>query len=486
MVDRQAGSNSVRKAFAQLGRSPATHVQDRHSDSPGQAHGVVRRVASIVVHAGMGSALKSPVLRRPIVLLGSAGRTVQRPPIGQCGSLDGRGGTFLASAKDEPVALLDQHQDLRGGEQIGAYTAGEVVMLCTARRGGMRAVVEGYRDDGLFERYRIRWLQTNCEGPLWKRLGVAAAAYMRLCRMLLQRRVSALHSHMAMRGSFWRKSVFNATARAFGVPVIAHLHGSEFKDFYACQPGWRQRLIAREFERCERVLALSDSWVKFVRDIAPRARVVELPNYVRMPVLTAMPPSPEESINVLFLGAVGERKGIYDLLPAFARALEAIPQMKLSIGGNGEIDRARVLARTLAIDGKVEFLGWISGGAKATALRAAHIYILPSHNEGLPVSILEAMSYGVPVIATRVGGIPELFRDGQDGVLVDAGDVSALADALVRLASSASMRTMVGNAGRSRVATHFSDTVVLPRLSDIYGELLSRAHGQEMRPESDS
>jgi glycosyltransferase involved in cell wall biosynthesis len=347
-----------------------------------------------------------------------------------------------------------------------------VLMLCTAGLGGMRAVVEGYRDDGLFYRYPIRWVVTNCEGSLWQRLGVLARAYWSVCAMLLCGQVSAVHSHMAMRGSFWRKTLFNVTARGFGVPILVHLHGSEFKTFYAKQPRWRQRYIEREFERCHQVLVLSQSWAEFVRSISPSARVTILPNYVRMPTQSATVEASSGRVNLLFLGEIGVRKGIYDLIPAVAKALATVPGLKLQVGGNGEVEKARAATREKCVDSHVDFLGWVSSDLKIKAIQEAHIYILPSHNEGLPISILEAMSHGLPVIATRVGGIPELVRDGIDGLLVDAGDVEALAEAIVTLARSPRQRRAMGDAARARVSQHFSDASVLPLLYNVYDELL--------------
>lgn len=357
-----------------------------------------------------------------------------------------------------------------------------VVMLCTAGRGGMRAVVEGYRADGLFDRYPIRWIETNRDGSVWQRLRVWVPAYLTLCMMLLRGQVSALHSHMAMRGSFWRKSAFNVTARAFGVPVMAHLHGSEFKTFYATQPAWRQRLISAEFARCRRVLVLSASWAEFVRSIAPAARVTVLPNYVRVPGLASETRPSEGAVTALFLGEVGTRKGIYDLIPALSRALTTAPHLHLQVGGSGEIDKARAAAQDHQVDSHVDFAGWVAGEKKIGALRAAHIYVLPSHNEGLPISILEAMSYGLPIIATRVGGIPELVREGTDGLLVDAGDVDALAAALSTLAQSPAQRHTMGRAARDHVSRHFSDVAVLPLLYAHYDELLDIDSGAGVDP----
>lgn len=353
-----------------------------------------------------------------------------------------------------------------------------VVMLCTGARGGMSSVVRNYRRDGLFDRYPVRLLVTHEEGGAGRRVWRAARAFVTLFWWLLQGRVAAVHSHMAMRGSFWRKSLFNTLARVFGVRVIAHLHGSEFRQFVASQPRWRQYLVRRELEACACVVVLSASWAQLVHEIAPGASVVEIPNHVDLPAATDARSTGADGPVVLFLGLVGDRKGVFDLLPAFARALGDSPAMRLVVAGNGEVARAERIAQELGIGGRVQFPGWVDGAAKESLLAGADIYVLPSHNENFPVSVLEAMARSLPVITTRVGGIPELVRDGVDGILVEPGDVAALAAALVALASDAELQRCLGASGRSRIEAAFSPDVVLPRLYGVYDAVLAGRPGR--------
>jgi len=128
-------------------------------------------------------------------------------------------------------------------------------------------------------------------------------------------------------------------------------------------------------------------------------------------------------------------------------------------------------AAELGLGDAVEILGWVGGYRKNELLAAADIFVLPSYNESLPISLLEAMSWGVPVISTTVGGIPELIRDGTDGFLIEAADVPALTRALAELADDADLRERMGSAGRSQVAESFSREAVLPRLEQLYADI---------------
>lgn len=346
-------------------------------------------------------------------------------------------------------------------------------MICTAARGGMRSVVEAYQTDGLFERWNVILLSPHVEGTILVRLFTALKTFLIFIGLLLRRRVSLVHCHAAMKGSFWRKSLFALVAKMSGVPVVFHLHGSEMKTFVERQPKMLQRLISRVLESQSVVVVLSESWRDYVRLIAPQATIQILSNYVRLPDLSNKSDrSNQTDIEFLFLGVIGKRKGIYDLLPAFKTALSVVPELKLIIGGNGEVERAREVVAELGIADRVIFAGWINGEEKIRRLQQAQIYVLPSHNEGLPVSLLEAMSWQVPVISTRVGGIPELVRDNVDGILINAGDQNALSAALIRLAQHADLRSTMGTAGRLQVERKFSMDVVLPQLESIYSGLV--------------
>lgn len=357
-----------------------------------------------------------------------------------------------------------------GEAVVAPGLARRVLMVCTAGRGGMLSVIEAYEADGLFERWGVRLFSPHDEGSLARRLWLAAAEILRFVVEICTHRVTLVHCHAAELGSFWRKSIFGLLARLRGIPVLFHLHGAEMKVFYDGQAAPVRALITWILERYTRVVVLSPSWADWVREVAPKARVFVLHNYVRLPE-PARSRDGNGPVRILFLGIIGHRKGVYDLLPAFSRALAAQPGMKLLIGGNGEVDEARARATELGLGDAVEFLGWVGGERKDELLAEADIFVLPSYNEGLPISLLEAMSWGIPVVSTTVGGIPELIRDGTDGVLIEAGDVPALTDALTRLAGNPALRARMGRAGRAQVADAFSREAVLPRLEALYAEV---------------
>lgn len=342
-----------------------------------------------------------------------------------------------------------------------------ILTLCTDNPGGMRSVVAGYQRDGLFDAFDGRLIVTHRSGSVLSRLAIAVRAFVVMLGLLLTHRVNIIHAHAAMRGSFWRKNFFLAAARWFGVKTILHLHGSEFKEFVSSLSPRKRERVRACLRAADLVLVLSKSWADYIAELEPSARVQVMPNYVLLPDIRLEKPA-GNTVRFLFLGILGARKGIYDLLDALVLAKAAIPNLHLVVGGNGEVEQVRQRVQSLGLQNEVSVLGWIGPDEKAAELERADFYVLPSHNEGLPVSLLEAMSYGLPVVSTDVGGIPELVRERQDGLLVKPGQVDSIAAALIALAESPALRAEMGRNARKRIEESYSREVVMPQLVSVY------------------
>jgi len=276
-----------------------------------------------------------------------------------------------------------------------------------------------------------------------------------------------------MRGSFWRKAIYLGIGRAFGVPVVFHIHGSQMEGFHAGLGRLGRALFAATLRRAQVVVVLSASWRDFILATAPGARVEVVFNTVPIPPARERPGS-AGPLRLSFLGLVGQRKGVFDLIDALAGLPGAAQaQIRLDIGGNGEIDELRRRVLESGVRAEVSILGWIDAAAREHLLLETDVFVLPSYNEGLPMALLEAMAQGVPVISTHVGGIPELVRDGQEGFLIPAGDKLALGGAIVRLLESPALRAGMGAAARRRVEEQFSPQAALAKLDDIYGRAMA-------------
>lgn len=346
----------------------------------------------------------------------------------------------------------------------------QILMLGTRldTMGGISSVVQVYQDQGLFQRQPLRYLATHRDGSHLQKLGCMMKAWLQLGWALLLRQVALVHLHVASGPSFWRKSMFIALAMLFRVPYLFHLHGAGFAQFYERARPWQQRWIRHVFRGAAQVVVLSHSWQAWAHGICPRARISTLYNPIMLP---PMPEVRAAGATLLFLGRLGERKGVPDLIRAVAQLVPQFPDLRLILAGDGAIDAARAQAQQLGIAAQVELPGWIDGKAKLDYLRRANVYVLPSYAEGLPMSVLEAMAHGLPIVSTRVGGIPEAVADGVEGFLIEAGDIGALTLALKRLLEDPAQMTQMGALARQKAATGFASNVVVPQLEQIYRQM---------------
>ncbi len=338
--------------------------------------------------------------------------------------------------------------------------------------GGMASVIKVYIESGLFDRWRITYLSTFKDGPFAGKLLMAIKAFILFVSLLVRRRVTLAHIHSASRGSFWRKAVFAMAARMARVPVIFHLHGASFNVFYHDESGAAQKRVIRfVLDRMTRIIALSATWKADLGKITSNKNVSVIFNPVILPPAPARHDNTDANQMILFLGRLGVRKGSFDLLEAFRITLDTHPEAKLVMGGDGDIEGAKTLARKLGVADSVLFPGWIGADQRELLFAEACVYTLPSYHEGLPMGILEAMAAGLPVVSTCVGGIPEAVENGVEGYIVEPGAVARLADALSSLLSDANLRMRMGRAAREKVENSFSASRTLPKLENLYREL---------------
>lgn len=349
-----------------------------------------------------------------------------------------------------------------------------VVMLGPSpqAKGGVAAVVNVYRDAGLFVRWPIEYVTTAVDGSAAQKLVVAAKALCRFIVLLGARRIALVHAHTGASVSFRRKLPFLLLAFIVRRPVVLHLHDGNFPDYYWKRCGAFQRALVRMvFRRAARVVFLSDQWRARIESIEPAARLIKIVNPVLAAADAPVEDDAREPTTLLFLGWLTAQKGVYDLLAACERLRIRFPALKILFGGNRGVEDLERKARELGIANHVRALGWVEGETKSKLLRAATVFCLPSYVEGLPMGVLEAMAAGTPVIATRVGGVPDAISNGVEGFLIEPGDVDALVNATTALLADPALRQRMGAAGRAKIAGEFAAERVIARIDAIYRDL---------------
>lgn len=292
-------------------------------------------------------------------------------------------------------------------------------------------------------------------------------------KLITDREIKVVHIHGAHYGSFYRKYVVFVVAKLFSKKVIYHSHGSDFHIFYDNASGFTRKLITTFFNHMDLVICLSRQWQQFFESNFKIKEIVVLENIID-PAELASKKKPSGKLKLLFLGFIGERKGIYDLIEIIKNNKEHFAgKIELTIGGNGETKKLEQLISEGGLADIVYFKGWISGDQKRQLLQESDVYILPSYNEGLPISILEAMSFSMPIISTSVGGISEILSTDKNGYLIKPGDSAALLNSINAFIKHPELIEQMGQQSRRMVTPYYSNSVI-PKLESLYERMLSK------------
>jgi len=289
-------------------------------------------------------------------------------------------------------------------------------------------------------------------------------------RLLMDTRPHILHTHLYHPNLYGRLAALGLGLRG----VVAEVHNVYTRrKFHRRLWNW---LLARASDY---VLVVSPQVWDDVRryDWISPSRLRLLPNGVNLAALET-PWSREEAksrlgVQGFCIGAVGrleEQKGQTFLLAALPELRQEIPDLTVLLAGEGRQEEAlRRQVAALGLEDVVHLLG--TRRDMALIYRALDLFILPSLWEGLPLALLQAMGAALPVVATRVGGVPEVIQDGVNGLLVSTGDSSALAAAILEAYRQAGLRQRLGAAAQLTVQESYSQETMLRRLESLYLEL---------------
>ena len=345
----------------------------------------------------------------------------------------------------------------------------QVIMVGVKRDtpGGMAAVINSYYQYIDKLQYITSWKLASMPVKAWYALSSIVQFTLAL---IFNRNIKIVHIQGAANASFSRKAVFVNIARRFGKKVIMHQHACDFVEYYDNHQD--KAWITRTINNCDRLIVLSQWWKEYFTSIGVAADKIVILNNIVTPPQQPVERNSDGKIRLLFLGEIGKRKGIYDLLTAIANEREFFAQhIELRIGGNLEEEKLQAFIRDHNLSDFVTFMGWVSGDKKRECLEWAHIYILPSYNEGLPIGILEAMSYRMPIISTPVGGIPEVVKQHHNGILVQPGNHRDISNALHYFIANPQHIAQYGEVSYTIAQPYFPESV-MGSLCKVYSDLL--------------
>lgn len=342
----------------------------------------------------------------------------------------------------------------------------KVLVVATSRktRGGITSVVKAHESGAQWSKYHCRWIQTHVDkGFLWK-LIYAVRGFAEFLVFLPS--ADIVHIHVSEPPSAMRKLFFFRPAKWLRKKIVVHFH-SFSPDTTINGP--HSKLYRELFCEADIVVVLSNYWKEVVDDkfhIGDRIKVI----YNPCPTITYTQKF-KKTNSVLYAGTLNQRKGYADLIRAFAKVAPKHPDWKITLAGNGEIDQARTLANELGIDSQVKLLGWVNRENKDKAYKQASVFCLPSYAEGFPMALLDAWAYGLPVITTPVGGIPDVAVDGENMLLFHPGDINTLAEKLDLIMSDEALRGKLSASSARMAAEKFNLNTIATQVAEIYESL---------------
>lgn len=332
----------------------------------------------------------------------------------------------------------------------------------------MAAALRGLLSSPLADRYELDVVPTYRGSQPLRRLWVYCAALAKLVLWSARGRGRIVHVHATVRGSQYRKSVCVLVAKALRRRVVLHVHSGagDIAAFRASRGRLSLALFRAAFAASDAVLAVSAASAEALRLAYDLDEVKVVPNAAPLVHVVRREDTASDSVGLAYLGGFANpAKGGDVMVEALTLALPRAPALQVTLAGPGELPPA---GRELTAEHRdVTWVGWLAPDKKDELMRRARLFAMPSRSEGLPMALLEAMAYEMAIVATEVGGIPEVLESEQTGLLVPAEDPRALADALCRLVADASLCGRLARNARRR-AESLDAVEVAGRLDAIY------------------
>ena len=333
-------------------------------------------------------------------------------------------------------------------------------------KGGIASVVNGYRGSMLEKNHEIHYVESYKNGSKFTKLWKALCGYCHFLKVLFTDRPDVVHIHSSFGPSFYRKMPFIYLSSLAKIPVVNHIHGAEFDSFYENASASKKKRVRRVYRKCTRFIVLSKEWKEKIAQIVPSDRIDRIENYC---ILPETPYDVGRRQNqILFLGALEERKGCYDIHVIFEIVKKRCPDARLVMAGDGQMKQIKEAFAKKNLLSDVEFPGWVRGREKAELLQQSAVFLFPSYNEGMPMAVLEAMSFGMGIVTTTVGGIPQLISHGQSGYLETPGDLAAMAEDVSKLLQNEEFCRNMGRQARKTVEQNYSLELHLQKLDETY------------------
>ena len=343
----------------------------------------------------------------------------------------------------------------------------KVLIVATSHktRGGITYVIHSHQKGQQWKDFHCKWIETHIDNGIFLKFIYAFKAFLKY--IILLPSYQLIHIHISEPPSASRKCLFIWWAKLWKKKTIVHFHS--FSPETTIKSRWKF-IYKYLFTQADVIVVLSPYWKKEICNIFglyDKTKVLYNPCTSISNHITY-----KKKPYILYAGALIARKGYADLIHAFAKVSIQHPNWKLVFAGNGEIDKARKMTQDLNIEEKTIFLGWINGEEKDKIFKEASVFCLPSYAEGFPMAVLDAWSYGLPVVSTPVGGLTDISINKQNILLFPPGDINKLSERLNRLISDESLRNNISAASKELSNHYFHEKVINQQLGELYKNII--------------
>lgn len=345
--------------------------------------------------------------------------------------------------------------------------------------GGMAIFIDNFEKSEIKNQFNIRGFDTDY--PRWlKRFRPLTVLYLPIMYLhyiwiLNAFKPDAVHIHTPAYNSFYKHALFLKITRERDIPVALHIHAGKFKEFYDALRDQKKRDVREKLSQANLLIVLSDFWKDFFADLFPAEKIRVVENGIPVDVFCpASEISTSDGMQFLYTGRVLQQKGMDELLEAFREVIRSYPDAKLTIAGGEDVARYNRKAEKLGISNNITFTGEIVGKTLIELYQNSDIFVLPSHAEGMPLVLLEAMSVELACIATDVGAIPEVLT-ASGGIIIPPKDIEALKNAMLQLVGESEIQNRMGKENRKKIEENYSFGNVAEKMKLVYDELIIKS-----------
>lgn len=341
-------------------------------------------------------------------------------------------------------------------------------------KGGISSFAKNYLSSEFPQGFKLIYHPTTKDGnKISKLFFFIKSLVLFFIRLVTDRRIKIVHICSASRGSFYRKAIVLSVSRSFRKSTIFHIHGAGFDVFYNTSHPLRRFCIRWVLDFSDEIIVLSKRWHSVVSKMTRNTNIKIIPNPIDVSDFRHIRQRRDFSgLNIFTAGRLERRKGTYDILDIAPAVLREMPGVRFYLAGDGDVEKIRGLCRKKGIEESMILLGWLDRAGLVSELERASVFLLPSYHEGLPIAILEAMASGLPVISTKVGGIPEMIEDGVNGFLVTPGKKEELSKRLVELLGNTKLKETMARNNIEKIDSMFRLDRVVSRFFAEYRDLL--------------